>query len=276
MNEKEKAIAYIVDTCGATEEDRDWLMKYYGCQDVSAEQLTYGLAIILNRKFCADNRRIIERDKDGFKLAWYYYDIAKEKSCKMVYFLVNKTTGLVKIGKTTNLRRRMKQLENYAMQLGISAHDLYCPITIYAPEGKHYSELEKKMHKKYAQYRKIGEWFSIDLNTIKKDLDNERYPSLNINNMVVYVDTSDILDLPLPNIRECSAEAYAKYVLCEDKRFIDRGYRLYDYSVYGIPLGSMLEIYKQYHNQRLDDFILSELQTKVFTNTQLYLCKSCP
>ena len=45
---------------------------------------------------------------------------------------------------------------------------------------------------------------------------------------------------------------------------------------YGISFEKVKNVYLDYHNHRLDDFILSELQTKVFKNTQLYLYKSCP
>jgi hypothetical protein len=72
----------------------------------------------------------------------------------IVYFILN-TSGRVKIGFTSNLDQRFKSLVN-------SSGDDLTILYTYSPVNTSISELESKLHYRYAKYRVIGEWFVID------------------------------------------------------------------------------------------------------------------
>lgn len=68
-----------------------------------------------------------------------------------VYFVEN--AGLVKIGRTKNIKRRFKQFATtipYARVLAV-----YKTLDMY--------EMEKQFHELYKRYRKRGEWFELPI-----------------------------------------------------------------------------------------------------------------
>lgn len=65
-----------------------------------------------------------------------------------VYFLLNKFDGAVKIGTTANPRQRLKALQ--------CSHSQPLEILKVVEGGQ---ELEAELHKKFADYRIVGEWF---------------------------------------------------------------------------------------------------------------------
>lgn len=76
----------------------------------------------------------------------------KEKKAGYVYFIKNKSTGLTKIGCSSNIEKRIKSL-----QVG-SSEKLECFLRIL---DINYRKLEKKFHKVLNNYRIIGEWFDL-------------------------------------------------------------------------------------------------------------------
>ena len=82
-----------------------------------------------------------------------------------VYFIKNEDNGLIKIGKTNNLNKRLKQIKRQFTHLGLMAPEL---TLIEYMETEDSTKLEKIAHEKFKQYRAIGEWFSINELQIKQ------------------------------------------------------------------------------------------------------------
>jgi hypothetical protein len=273
---REEMINKTMATLNLSRQDAEDYVGIFHCENLSSEERMCSTLAIGFKKTCSEINKAVQENEADIKRSWFLYSLARQKGCGIVYFVFNKKTGLVKIGKSTNVRKRIKQLENCATQLGMPKQVLSCPILIYAPYEKRYSELEKELHQRYADCRRIGEWFKIDLEVIKKDLSYDYLSPLYINDMLVYIDVPDILDLPLPHIRDCSATDLAAYTTTMISDEFDIMAKARAEIRYGISFEKVKDAYLDYHNQKLNDFILSELQSKVFKNTQLYLCKSCP
>ena len=96
----------------------------------------------------------------------------KFKNLLVVYFIQAAEGGLIKIGCTKNLKQRFKAIQNN------------CPITLKLlayeiddnPAAFCRSQLEEKLHKRFASTRCHGEWFepSIQLLLYIKSLPNEK------------------------------------------------------------------------------------------------------
>lgn len=72
------------------------------------------------------------------------------------YFISNKVNSLVKIGKSINVERRIKQIEGQCNFLELSV--------MHVIEGNY----ESDFHLFYKEFRKKGEWFDIPDLTIDK------------------------------------------------------------------------------------------------------------
>jgi uncharacterized protein Usg len=70
-----------------------------------------------------------------------------------VYWLHNEITGLHKLGKTNNIKKRVRALEN---QSGVSLATIAQIQTEVAPQ------LELLLHRIFQPYRKKGEWFELN------------------------------------------------------------------------------------------------------------------
>jgi len=69
-----------------------------------------------------------------------------------VYVLKNENS-IIKIGFSNNPKERMSSIQSLG---GYEIIDHY-----FSPECTNYVEIEKMMHKEFASYRKIGEWFNV-------------------------------------------------------------------------------------------------------------------
>ena len=77
----------------------------------------------------------------------------KEKNEGFLYIIRDKGSGLIKIGITSNLGVRLSQL-NTMVPMGITK--------IFSLKTTHYKELERHLHKEFAEKRMNGEWFDFD------------------------------------------------------------------------------------------------------------------
>lgn len=94
----------------------------------------------------------------------------KKQENGYVYF-IESDSGYIKIGKTFNLKTRMKSLKN------ASPHNLKLLCYIKSDE---YSELEMIFHKKFSEKRVNGEWFDIKIDNVlnfakRKNLNYKMY-----------------------------------------------------------------------------------------------------
>lgn len=71
----------------------------------------------------------------------------------VVYAFYSRESNLIKIGRTTDLRRRWVKLENEAGQLRQLVSVWQCPDS---------RELEHELHQRWIVHRTFGEWFAAD------------------------------------------------------------------------------------------------------------------
>lgn len=88
----------------------------------------------------------------------------------VVYFIRNEYTGLLKIGKTNNLKRRIKEIENAFNFLGFDTQKLTLEAISYCPFGLNSSKVETYYHNKCKNYRINGEWFDISTDFLYDNL----------------------------------------------------------------------------------------------------------
>lgn len=80
-------------------------------------------------------------------------------TCQYVYFIRNKTTGLTKIGRTKELKRRLSEIKRAALQCGVPFQEVeYIGIIFCCGEN---ADVECYAHKLFNDYRRIGEWFEL-------------------------------------------------------------------------------------------------------------------
>lgn len=84
-------------------------------------------------------------------------DIDFKPSENCVYFLFNHKSNLTKIGITSNLSRRKKELE---YQCGVILELIHI---IYTPHAEY---LENVYHKYYQEFKEVGEFFSLPFEII--------------------------------------------------------------------------------------------------------------
>ena len=97
----------------------------------------------LKKYFRTDNEKSFNNNLDYINNC-RMIDTTKQTS--IVYFIRNKYTGYVKIGKTTDLRRRFKEIQNGFHFLGLDTHELILEAIAYCPYGVDNSKVETYYH----------------------------------------------------------------------------------------------------------------------------------
>jgi hypothetical protein len=194
--------------------------------------------------------------KDLYELYLTYY--AKEKmNPAFVYFIYNKYTNLIKIGKSNNPFKRLNELTSmFKNHFGVD-NALSMLRIVFIPSGKDYT-VEKMFHKKYEKYRTFGEWFNIPQNEIYEQLpeflsydtdnflENEGFDSnIVFKNPTKYeyaifaLDTLDEYTLKFSDDNE-KAALFLKKMICDDiyKKFNINNYKflgLFDIRNFNVP-----------------------------------------
>lgn len=88
----------------------------------------------------------------------------------VVYFIRNEYTGLLKIGKTNNLKRRIHEINRAFNFLGFDIQKLTVEAISYCPFGVSNSKIETYYHNKCKEYRVNGEWFDISPDFLYENL----------------------------------------------------------------------------------------------------------
>ena len=84
------------------------------------------------------------------------------QNCKVVYLLLNKDTGYIKVGITKDINKRQRTLE---LQSGSSLTLIYITEPI-----NRYRTIEHSFKQFYCRYKQQGEWFSITETDAKNTL----------------------------------------------------------------------------------------------------------
>jgi T5orf172 domain len=100
----------------------------------------------------------IERLNNGFPTQTQTHRTSIPRS-GIVYVIQSGKTSLYKIGRTTNLERRLKQLQT------MNSHNLSIWKVIYCPDA---IALETSLHRKFKHCRQNSEWFFLDENCLKE------------------------------------------------------------------------------------------------------------
>lgn len=113
-----------------------------------------------------------------------------EHKTSVVYFIRNKYNGLLKIGKTNDLQRRINEIENCFNFLGLDTNELAVEAISYCPYGMNNGKVETYYHNLFKEKRKIGEWFDVSYD----ELLNSLFVDYIINGVLVTVE--DTYDFP--------------------------------------------------------------------------------
>ena len=113
-----------------------------------------------------------------------------EHKTSVVYFIRNKYNGLLKIGKTNSLQRRINEIENCFNFLGLDTNELAVEAISYCPYGMNNGKVETYYHNLFKEKRKIGEWFDVSYD----ELLNSLFVDYIINGVLVTVE--DTYDFP--------------------------------------------------------------------------------
>ena len=113
-----------------------------------------------------------------------------EHKTSVVYFIRNKYNGLLKIGKTNDLQRRINEIESCFNFLGLDTNELAVEAISYCPYGMNNGEVETYYHNLFKEKRKIGEWFDVSYD----ELLNSLFVDYIINGVLVTVE--DTYDFP--------------------------------------------------------------------------------
>jgi Rha family phage regulatory protein len=84
--------------------------------------------------------------------------LSQSKDKQLVYIIKNAVTGLVKVGITNNIERRLSQLE--------CATGCELEVVYLHPIADNSKDIERKVHERFADYRQRGEWFNLDVNEL--------------------------------------------------------------------------------------------------------------
>ena len=88
----------------------------------------------------------------------------------VVYFIRNKYNGLLKIGKTNDLQRRINEIESCFNFLGLDTNELAVEAISYCPYGMNNGKVETYYHNLFKEKRKIGEWFDVSYDELLDSL----------------------------------------------------------------------------------------------------------
>ena len=93
-----------------------------------------------------------------------------EHKTSVVYFIRNKYNGLLKIGKTNDLQRRINEIESCFNFLGLDTNELAVEAISYCPYGMNNDKVETYYHNLFKEKRKIGEWFDVSYDELLDSL----------------------------------------------------------------------------------------------------------
>ena len=93
-----------------------------------------------------------------------------ENKTYVVYFIRNKYNGLLKIGKTNDLQRRINEIESCFNFLGLDTNELVVEAMSYCPYGMNNGKVETYYHNLFKEKRKIGEWFDVSYDELLNSL----------------------------------------------------------------------------------------------------------
>lgn len=91
----------------------------------------------------------------GYAIAHF---LGRTKTKQLIYVIRNPITDLVKIGVTNNIQRRITQLECAS---GCELDLVFC-----TPNGDNSKEIEQQVHRRFADFRQRGEWFSVSTDLV--------------------------------------------------------------------------------------------------------------
>jgi len=100
-------------------------------------------------------------------------DTVKKKNEKGYIYFIKADNGLVKIGKTINLKDRCKNIKH---------NNLLETELLFAIKTNNLTKVENNLHKRYENKRYKGEWFSLtknDIETLKEYLIKSEYAIVN-------------------------------------------------------------------------------------------------
>lgn len=122
----------------------------------------------------------------NYTLDYIYKCMLMDKKCSssIIYFIRNEYNGLLKIGKTNNLQRRIKEIENCFNFLGLDTSKLVVEAISYCPYGMNNGKVETYYHNLFKEKRKNGEWFDISY----EELVDSLYVDYIINGVIVTVE----------------------------------------------------------------------------------------
>ena len=95
-------------------------------------------------------------------LAYRHMRYIRESKNTRVYLIFNKETGLTKIGISTNVKNRKRNLEN---SCGVKL-ELLLHATMEADYSPKAADVEKYLHRHFSKKRKVGEWFNLSVRDI--------------------------------------------------------------------------------------------------------------
>ncbi len=108
-------------------------------------------------------------DSKELKELYMTYYAKTKMNPAFVYFIYNKYTNLVKIGKSNDPFKRLNELNSmFRNHFGV-ADALDILRIIFIPSGKDYT-VEKMYHEKYKEFRTFGEWFKITKDNVLEQL----------------------------------------------------------------------------------------------------------
>ena len=115
---------------------------------------------------------IVKLDVENYIYHKYLYE--RYKQSEYVYFIKNDTTGLIKIGITTNPHARIIAIKTTINNAtGVDNKLRY--IGIIRMTSTPMQDYEKSLHKKYALYKQYGEWFNLSEEHIIKTYFSNSY-----------------------------------------------------------------------------------------------------
>ena len=83
------------------------------------------------------------------------------RQAHFVYFILNKDSNAIKIGRAKDLEKRIKTLQTS------SPAELQLIKSVQVEEGKEAHELEQSLHKQFSEIRLSGEWFKAEANLLE-------------------------------------------------------------------------------------------------------------
>lgn len=116
------------------------------------------------------NKLVREKQREAIELrrSWKDIEICSDESYTTGYVYLIKHDSDYKIGKASNLDRRIKQISPVMPK----PLNCICAIKTNKPHS-----LEKKLHEKYAEYRLNGEWFSLPDDAVEEIIEISNVPT---------------------------------------------------------------------------------------------------